>query len=275
VLEQISDEEFEMLYAGELNSDDFAWLKELGANWTEDDIEASNNLLILNELVIIGSQNIQTETENNSGEEILQARLDFFAKLPAVKQKALDSYPGSKSLMPLINFVENQRILFAQGIDLSTVNNTKPAVMGFTPESLRIKIDNLINLGVGVRRIVNKNPTILGLAPESVVNKFSNIHNLGLNEISVVDRRPILLNLSEELFQDRFNNIASKGINAVDAINKDPSIICCSIETFNKKMNIFYAAARSWGWDTYREEIITSSRIAQHYSPTSLQSYVR
>ena len=150
----------------ELTLDDQSWLSSFGVDpsWQDDPTLAVE----LNELIRLGSEHINESDSESQYQQIILAREKFFDFVGVDSETFKTFCRATPTIIPLDTFVGTQRLMNTLGLDAVKIINTLPAAIGFAPESVRAKVDNLTELGLDAVKIINTLPAAIGLAPESV-----------------------------------------------------------------------------------------------------------
>jgi len=218
-----------------LTEADFPWLASFGCQLPSSNEEVW--LEHLNNIISIGSIWIE-DAGTVSETQILEAREYFFSLLTKFEDRNLTRFKDSHFwTMPLDTVVLTQRELFQQGIDGPKVINAMPSILGYAPESVREKLNNLAGLGIDGPKVINAMPQILGYAPESVREKLNNLAGLGIDGPKVINAMPSILSLAPESVREKLNNLASLGIDGPKVINAMPSILSLAPESVREKLN--------------------------------------
>ncbi len=156
-----------------LTPDDQVWLASFGV----DPLWQDNPALLdeLTSIIAIGSRRLNDPVNQTTEAhtEIIQARIQFMNFI-GVPEATLGTFLAIKpTIVPLDTFINTQRTFTQLGLDAAKVINASPAAIGYAPESVRAKFDNLIQLGLDAAKVINALPAAISYAPESVRAKFA------------------------------------------------------------------------------------------------------
>ena len=193
---------------------DGEWLARLaGRELDTDDIAAANRF------VANGSINLRYETDPETIQGVLEARERFFGEFLAW---ASNDHPlhnayqkfeeRSIARMPLATVIQTQRVLADLGLDPAKVINALPSALGYAPDSVRAKVDNLRELGLDPAKVINAFPAALGYAPDSVRAKVDNLRELGLDSAKVITAHPVALNLAPDSVRAKVYALMKTGL---------------------------------------------------------------
>lgn len=217
---------------------DRALLEAWGCEWPSSDEAAW--LDEVNQLVARGSVWIKQAGEigSEARNEVLQAREAFFDRLTALDQATRDELKDHAFwTMPLDTVIRTQRVLFDGGLDVVSIVNANPDVLGYAPEAVGEKLACLTDLGFDAQSVVNAYPTVLNFAPQSVRAKADNLTALGLKATEVISRCPAILTYSPQTVAAKLATLTNHGLNATRAVNQLPQLLNLLAETITSRIN--------------------------------------
>jgi hypothetical protein len=160
--------------------DDREWLSALAnKDITPANIEAGNDLMAL------GSISLRGDTDPVLVQQVIQAREAFYGQILGWDDPGhplSNAYEAMKTqairTMPLATVVGSQRVVSAAGIDVVRLLASNPVSLNYGPESVKLKLENLTQLGLDAPTMINRYPALVSLAPESVRFKMRIIDRL-------------------------------------------------------------------------------------------------
>ena len=222
-----------------LTAEDQEWLSSYGVDpsW-QDDQRLAEELTLL---IATGSRRLD-EPENQTIEahtQIMTAREKFF-RFVGVSDETLSFFmveSNHPTIIPLDTFIGTQRMFAQYDLNASKVINKFPSALGYAPETVKEKLDNLTTLGLNATKVINTKSSALGYAPETIKEKLDNLTTLGLDATKVINANPNVLGLAPETIKEKIDNLTTLGLDAAKVINTNPSVINLAPETIKEKID--------------------------------------
>lgn len=244
-------------------------------------------LQMANGLIAKGSINLQKGANPEMFSQVMEAREAFYEMLGWHHEdhplhKSSEQFRESHiRVMPLVTLIETARVLTSYNIDVRKVVKVFPAVLSFTPKSVRNKIEylsdigfdavkiinvapkaslglalasqqsrikNLTALGLDAKKVISTAPGVLGLAPGTVQARVVNLNTLGLDAVKIISTAPATLNIPPETIATKLANLSSLGLNAEKIINTAPSILGFTSDKIRTKLKTIYRLQDALGW---------------------------
>jgi len=251
----------------ELTLDDQSWLSSFGVGpyWQDD----STLTVELNELIRLGSEHIIEPDNGSQYQQIILAREKFF-DFVGVDSETFETFRRAHpTIIPLDTFVSTQRLMNNLGLGAVKIINTVPAAIGYAPESVRAKVDNLTELGLDAVKIINTLPPAISYAPKSVRAKVDNLTELGLDAVKIINTVPAAISYAPKSVRAKVDNLTELGLDAVKIINALPAAIGLAPESVRAKVDNL----TELGLDAVK--IINTMPPAISYAPESVRAKVR
>jgi hypothetical protein len=234
--------------------------------------DTDNWLYEMNQLADIGSQKAVKSYPETKKQEIRAARETFYGHLPALKV-ALEKSSKSQLRLKPAGFVAVSRVLFSHNVDIQTVAENFPQILFHTGENLRDTLELLESFGIK-SAAVNKFPRILTLSTETIPDKMQALSESGLQPGRIINIHPSISLLSPKTIADRKLFYELNGLDFVELMSGNPRILTFSPIKVKSKLNVLYAAAKSWEIEGYQDRV---NRVVEKwptvltYSKTKLQ----
>jgi hypothetical protein len=266
-------------YAGSINPQDKAWLRELGCSWPEDSEETAW-LDKINTFVEVGSVHVTTGFSDAEREEVIEARNQFFSHLPKIAlavsyRQDNDNHP---LVIPVDTFIGAQRALYSHGVKAVQAINRHPMLLSLSSWEVVNKINNLEALGLEVPKVINRLPSLLMQNPGTLKAKLEDLTDIGLHMPRLANLDAKILSFDLEEVRKRVDFLNQKGLNGVSLINSVPSIAGLDTSSVDEKISnlkalgldyknviMGYAASLTTSPDLLRQKVRTLRAIGKHW----------
>ena len=253
-----------------LTAEDQEWLSSYGVDpsW-QDDQRLVEELTLL---IATGSRRLD-EPENQTIEahtQIMTAREKFF-RFVGVSDETLSFFmveSNHPTIIPLDTFIGTQRMFAQYDLNASKVINKFPSALGYAPETVKEKLDNLTTLGLNATKVINTKSSALGYAPETIKEKLDNLTTLGLDATKIINKFPQTIGLAPETIKEKIDNLTTLGLNTTKVINTHPGALGLAPETVKEKLDNLTAL----GLDAAK--VINTSPSAIGLAPESVKAKI-
>ena len=206
---------------------DAGWFLQLAGRELHDDLCNAANALIPT-----GSINLHFETDPETFQGVVQARLQFYGNILGWDNETHSlhkSYSLVKDFalrtLPLGTFVETQRLLASHNLNSHKILRRQSQIMLLAPTSLEEKIQNIKQTYIPIKAPIENFPGLLAYAPDTLNQKILYLESLGLDIRKILQRCPSVIGRGRDSIERQLVALQGLGIGDIKLINAAPSLL--------------------------------------------------
>jgi hypothetical protein len=231
-----------------LDEQDLAWIR----GYIPGSSAAETAFSQLDELGRVGSIHQRLIKDPSARDAALEAR-GAFLKTLGIAQETIDiarNRNGQRAfLIPTSSFVDAQRALHAQGMDMRQLTRAyrlNPSLLAYSATNWSKRYEHLgqhlaqmdsndVSAQSLMRSILSRAPRALHESATTLAGRLTHLTSLGI-ALKTVQKQPILVTLNRNMLAAKMEYLATTSSDAATVLNRAPTVSGLSIDTISSRV---------------------------------------